>query len=175
MGCDIHMYMEWRYKGGEWQSVPEITIEPDEDGGRVRDLSATGRNYELFADLAGVRGEGPDPKGLPEDVSPLIARSADEWDCDGHSHSYCSIEEFEEILKRHSESYDLTDKSTLISWDWKEYGYGPDEKEPPQDYVPLINYGKKLKEEMSKIDAILLGGTPDPNDIEVRLVFWFDN
>lgn len=67
----------------------------------------SGRNYELFAMLADVRnGRGfagcdtgdrlnpiAEPKGLPEDVSPEAAKGADEWGCDGHSHSYLTVRE----------------------------------------------------------------------------------
>ena len=60
MGCDIHLITEIR-KDGKWQFVKEF---PD---------SMTGRNYSLFAFLAGVRNyfnfDGFEPKGLPEDIS----------------------------------------------------------------------------------------------------------
>jgi len=64
MGCDIHCYIEHRVKlltskyDERWQSF----------GGRIN----PGRNYDIFAKLAGVRSYGdserPKPKGLPENL-----------------------------------------------------------------------------------------------------------
>lgn len=56
MGCDIHCYIEFKEPGSDsWRPF----------GGRVN----PGRNYAMFAALAGVRGEGPEAKGLPGDES----------------------------------------------------------------------------------------------------------
>jgi hypothetical protein len=66
-----------------------------------------GRNYDLFAILADVRngwgfagcktGEGfisiSEPKGLPDDLSPMIAKEAEDWNGDGHSHSHFTLQE----------------------------------------------------------------------------------
>lgn len=61
MGCDIHMYIEYRKKGREGQFASL--------GGRIN----PGRNYELFAAMAGVRTYERrevmfEPRGLPPDA-----------------------------------------------------------------------------------------------------------
>jgi len=178
MGCDIHVYVEYRITPtAPWQAAPEhINVKEDEEYERVNSVDSTGRNYELFAALAGVRGDGPDAKGLPDNVSDLIRLAAEQWDGDGHSHSYYSLDEFEEILKQTCDYLDWSDKCETAFWEWNDYDYhGKDGKsKPPQDYVTLINYCRKLQKEVSQIDDILLGGQAGTT-AEIRIVFWFDN
>jgi len=64
-----------------------------------------GRNYDLFAILADVRngrgfagaktGEGfipiSNPRGVPDDASAVYKNWVEEWDGDGHSHSFHTI------------------------------------------------------------------------------------
>ncbi|QDV59016.1 hypothetical protein [Rosistilla oblonga] len=64
MGCDIHSHLEYRH--------PKHGIEPV-----IANFFTFGRDYNLFATLAGVRNydERPvfcSPRGLPEDVSEYI-------------------------------------------------------------------------------------------------------
>ena len=70
-----------------------------------RDWIYDGRNYDLFAILADVRngrgfagvvtGEGfiPifKPRGVPENASEEYRKWSDDWDGDGHSHSYHTV------------------------------------------------------------------------------------
>ena len=92
MGCDIHMLVELKTAEG-WQLVR--TIEPVQAGGEhglVYPL-ALARNYERFARLANVRGSGPAPKGLPDNVSAAALCAIEEntgWD---HSRSWMPIAE----------------------------------------------------------------------------------
>jgi len=77
MGCDIHMILESRIKG-IWIYDCDIPWQAD----------ITSRNYTFFGALAGVRYDGPAPRGLPDDVCPATrARAEGE---DWHSHSYGS-------------------------------------------------------------------------------------
>jgi hypothetical protein len=83
MGCDIHAYVDTPGVA-EWES--QITIK----------ISTINRDYGLFSWLANVRnysGTRPisDPKGLPSDVFKTIQRESDDWDTDGHSHSWHMI------------------------------------------------------------------------------------
>lgn len=75
MGCDIHGWVEEKV-GGKWVAVCELT-----DAGKAR-------NYRRFAALAGVRGDGPAPNGIPEDVSDTVRYWIDYWGNDWHSHSW---------------------------------------------------------------------------------------
>lgn len=64
MGCDIHIFVEYREFGrtGRWRSLAEGEMRGD-------------RDYEMFSALAGVRGDGPAPKGLPDDLSSQAFRA----------------------------------------------------------------------------------------------------
>jgi hypothetical protein len=78
MGCDIHIIIEKKHNG-KWVGWP------------CEDHEATARNYERFAKLAGVRGEGPDAKGIPPDASDMTLLWKE--DRDFHSWSYGSVKE----------------------------------------------------------------------------------
>lgn len=71
-------------------------------GGLIRSYiviveSKGGRNYWLFNLLADVR-YGPDwlkpldsPRGVPDDASYAYRQLVEDWDGDGHSHSYFTL------------------------------------------------------------------------------------
>jgi hypothetical protein len=150
MGCDIHLYLERKAEvRGEtkWVGLGEIRS------------AASNRNYALFARLAGVRGDGPEAKGMPEDASDLSVMAAEDYGDDWHSHSYCSLKEFlvtyvkttmpeqvtvmaAELLENKSDVLDKLARDLFDLWDVfdKEY-WGSTGKHPP----------------------------------EFRCVFWFDN
>ena len=99
MGCDIHLFAEIR-RNGKWQEVdkaPSGTVD-DEPIRGYGDSFYTGRNYDLFTVLANVRSRGrlepiSSPRGAPEDVSKTSAKVIDDWNGDGHSHSYFTLNE----------------------------------------------------------------------------------
>lgn len=112
MGCDIHMYVEKKKADGTWKAMDKWVEEAEDDepsywNADYNSLVYNGRNYNLFAILANVRngygfagcdtGEGfvpiSEPKGLPDDVTEEVKRCSDQWDCDGHSHSYLTLKE----------------------------------------------------------------------------------
>lgn len=76
----------------------------------VDDWLYSGRNYNLFAILANVRngrgfagikiGEGYNPismpKGVPSDASSTYQKEVEDWNGDGHSHSYFTLKELKE-------------------------------------------------------------------------------
>jgi hypothetical protein len=98
MGCDIHFVVEkWFDDIDKWVGVYASDARPAEGYDAV---SLANRHYALFADLAGVRGDGPDPKGLPEDISDLTAvmLAGDE---DMHSHTWWTVDEAMEIYRKH--------------------------------------------------------------------------
>lgn len=80
MGADIHGWVEKRHNG-KWVAVDHLP-----------ELS-TQRNYGRFAKLASVRGDGPEPRGTPDDVSETVAFHISNWEPDGHSHSWLTIRE----------------------------------------------------------------------------------
>lgn len=173
MGCDVHMYVEYKDKDSEyWHGF----------GGRIN----PGRNYGMFAILAKVRGSYPksfSPKGIKDltlsyhcqddyyldisedgkgDNETTLERALD-WNkrynselvCgsdgkpyrvehpDWHSHSWMNIKELTEAYK----IYKKEEK--------KEYGTGS----VPVEYKALLDLMKSLEK----------GG------YDTRVVFWFDN
>lgn len=84
MGCDIHIALE-KQVADKWVLVNRV------------EGPARKRNYERFAKLAGVRGEGPAPKGLPADISAGAHLFATEWSEDGHSWSWLPMYEARRI------------------------------------------------------------------------------
>ena len=66
-----------------------------------------GRNYRLFEKLTGVRGYDENamcsPRGFPIDASSGYTKMVDQWDGDGHSHSYFTLSE---LLKENFEDFE---------------------------------------------------------------------
>lgn len=115
MGQDIHVWIEekrpvssypelvglgaWKIVGGNWW---EHTGDPDGDDydevEKDYGPTYTMRNYCLFGLLAGT-GRFPhvtpiaEPRGLPHDVHPEIKKCSDQWDIDGHTHSWLTYGE----------------------------------------------------------------------------------
>jgi hypothetical protein len=89
MGCDIHAHGEVKING-EWHHWNQPNIS---------------RWYALFARMADVRNYPGDehiepiakPRGLPEDVTFLTKFNADYDGVDGHSHSWLSGEELDDL------------------------------------------------------------------------------
>lgn len=98
MGADIHWVIERRV-GSKWIGVltddgPKPARNLDDVDYYKRYAVFDHRNYNFFANLAGVRGEGPEPRGVPDDASETTQVLVEGWDCDGHSHSWCSLRDF---------------------------------------------------------------------------------
>jgi hypothetical protein len=113
MGCDIHFVIERKTKKheqakwiGVWCSGTEIGLlsEPQAAqvvaGAKRFDMyndttpALVQRDYSFFGALAGVRTDGPAPKGLPNDLSELARDEVDEWAGDGHSFSWDTLYQF---------------------------------------------------------------------------------
>ena len=165
MGADIHLYAEMRLPSGSWVCVRDLNsairnqgLRSYEEGKSVPSHSywrLCDRNYALFAALAGVRGEGPKPKDLPEDVSEYVQYWADRWDGDAHSHSWCTAQEF------------------MTAW----IRVGRDINNPSVSEYHKIALESGMNHavlafmwEMCSVDSEI---SSDANDY--RFVFWFDN
>lgn len=92
MGTDIHIVVEEQV-GEHWIAVYVLRPHFSDEGKEVWP-SALARNYRRFAKLAGVRGEGPSPRGLPTDASATVIHLVD----DGHSRSWLPLTEAAEIF-----------------------------------------------------------------------------
>lgn len=90
IGCDIHIYPEIYNDNIErWVYTPSYGV-----------TEIDNRNYTLFAALAGVRGSGPKPNGLPEDLSDTVQYQWDTiWQWDGHSCFHMSLTKFIDVFK----------------------------------------------------------------------------
>ena len=99
MGCDIHFVVEKKI-GDKWVGITTSEVYPTPNCSNfVWRPYAASRNYIRFAALAGVRGDGPNKRGVPDDISDLSEYWIDYWDSDGHSHSWGTIEEVVHIFK----------------------------------------------------------------------------
>lgn len=92
MGCDIHLVLEIKDDLGKWIGVNQFTGRLSSEK-KWCSWPCTDRDYQRFALLAGVRGTGPVPKGMPDDISETAAYLAYKWAGDGHSHSWISLKE----------------------------------------------------------------------------------
>ncbi len=147
IGCDLHSYVEYRDKtAGLWKMVRMYVPyrwEPERLG-LVEPFN--GRNYELFAILAGVRGFAQpiaEPRGIPQDASNGVLceyEAAEGWT---HTPSWLTLAELRVASK---------DKKT----------YNKDER-------------SYLKGFINGIEFMLGASWHWVDDIDVRVVFWFDN
>lgn len=109
MGCDIHPILERRARidvaGVDtevWVGVQAYSFmtrfERIGTDGNWKTSYCGGpaikqRNYRRFGMLANVRGDGPPPKGIPDDASFLTKMMFLDWGGDCHSHSWNTLEE----------------------------------------------------------------------------------
>jgi hypothetical protein len=124
MGCDIHLFKEYRSPDinnnkwvsyDYWYSEGTNTSIYDTAGlplakkhtipmGRAFDDSAPSRNYDAFGMLAeGVRTEYPysiECKGLPDDVTYLVRTEHQGWGADAHSATYFTEVELNALIIR---------------------------------------------------------------------------
>ncbi len=172
MGADIHFVIEHNdpednlgWVGVFWSDAPHspsgynhtaydnnANISAEEQRRRmdhgVHPFGRLGRrDYKFFARLAGVRGDGPDPNGVPPDASVMTQRVVARWEGDGHSHGHMSLREF---VKRK-----ILDDNTLAEA----------AKSKLQGGDPIAEYLGDCVDESNDI-------TLDDN---TRVVFFFDN
>lgn len=103
MGCDIHLVLEQRTHD-KWVAINTFTghhraawtLKTPDDYDWSSPI-ARSRNYKRFAALAGVRGDGPAPRGLPPDASDTARLLSEQWGRDAHSHSWLLLAEAIEI------------------------------------------------------------------------------
>lgn len=154
MGCDIHIVLERKYNN-KWIGITDYSTNPyhlirENDKFKFKWYCnlVTMRNYRRFAALAGVRGNGPEPKGIPVDISDLSLMIVNYWESDGHSHSFMSLKEASKIL---------IDTLEIKDNEWDE-----DSLKMIKECSMMVIFG---------IDDDNL----DDNLDDYRIVFWFDN
>lgn len=98
MGCDIHIVVEQKV-GEKWVACFIPRYHHDE-AHKASFPCALTRNYQRFGKLAGVRTDGPAPRGLPDDISDTTKLLTDGWGEDGHSHSWLPLHEAIEVFQK---------------------------------------------------------------------------
>jgi len=172
MGCDIHFYVE-KKQDGRWVSADEWEPSPDYvpgEGDREREIRYSrrfysGRNYGLFAILAGVRnywGINPiaEPRGVPDDVSDeTLGEYATE--CDEQQATKWISKGYSKRLRNgqvscpdwHSASWFTLEELLAFDWtqtvtcktrvngpqyeEWQSFLEYADEPGPKQEYSPI--------------------------------------
>lgn len=194
MGCDIHLYREVKVNG-KWTSADHwesYDYGADDRGAHIpyNKRAYSGRNYNLFGLLCkDVRREFAfsfEPRGNPLQSSPEVAREVEQWDRDGHNHSYLYLHELVELreflnsatipvygMKEKNELDALTASINSDSPNWDllypycQYTNAPNHVEFSVDVPAIFIIGPCLDTIISSFDGIE-GETP-------RIVFFFDN
>jgi len=121
------------------------------------------RNYDVFAILADVRngrgfagsdtGDGfnpiAEPKGVPEDASEYYKKVVDEWNGDGHSHSYFSMEELD--------AYDWNQTTNHRGWVGPEQYKVFKEKGHPEMWSGFVSGGGIKHITNKEMDEVIAG------------------
>ena len=122
MGCDIHIVLERNFEG-KWIGLRDLSgidckaLRFAAEDGYTKGYvwwKVTSRDYDLFGALAGVRREkGPEPRGLPDDVSDLAQALSDIEGADGHSHSWGLLSEIGLLFLVHTNPNKILDKDRI--------------------------------------------------------------
>lgn len=173
MGCDIHYVVERRKigVGDKWVGIyaSDVHPYPSQPNKWYRPLPRE-RNYNLFAEIAGVRGEGKKPLGVPIDASDLTLAQVGYWDNDGHSHSFMSAEDFCKIWIKCREIQE--------DRDWDEYILTYNKILTPERLNEINknrSEAREILDHVKEYPMYSLFGIDDDHEYEVRIVFWFDN
>jgi hypothetical protein len=114
MGCDIHLYSEYRKNGKAWKPADAWVFDDRWREGKKEWRIPThlqpfsDRDYDFFGWLADVRNGTwgapmpvvTAPRGIPADVSKRLERVAKKWNGDGHSHSWLTLAELESAWEK---------------------------------------------------------------------------
>ena len=154
MACDIHAYVEVKRNGG-WNYE-----------GEAFDC----RNYGLFGFLANVRNYSKvpvlaEPRGLPADVGDVVRQKFEEWNCDGHTHSWLLLRELTNF------DYDQQFEDLRVTREVRPRCFDGRVTADPGGGT-MTTYREFLGDwYFEELDRLRTFGEPD----DVRVVFWFDN
>ncbi len=171
MGCDIHMYVEYKRKERSvWSSF----------GGKIN----PGRNYNMFARMAGVRGEfegvSLEPKGMPEDAGYKANDGNRLYITDTEGEEYVTMETAQKWVDSNSSVF-INGSDGKPLWvthpDWHSHTWlSADEyRDIVRGYHEQVKGADTYNKE-SEYKAILAAmESLQADGYEVRVVLWFDN
>lgn len=206
MGCDIHMYVEYKkkfYKAKDsfeerWVHGDYFKPNPDYNGVDLQEDKMErlelygGRNYGLFATLAGVRDYTEsmvpvtEPKGVPEDATAYVNKANEDWDSDGHTHSWLTLKELKDYqqtgakLKRTgllspAQLIEFSNGALPESWCQGTNQEGYERREWEEENNTLVPLIEKLQARAKELLQYDWEEYKVENDEKIRIVFWFDN
>jgi len=199
MGCDIHVHAEVKkeLKNNDvwvnadcWKYNEYCEIYDDEPMYLCKPIYS-GRNYILFAMLAGVRNNSEltpisEPKGMPEDAHALSRKSYDAYGLDAHTPSWFTLKELKQA-KRDNLTVKYSGKVSPEGAQAIDSGEMPDmwcQDTSISDYVYREwvhehNYFDAIIDELELIkrEEFWIFGDDERTELDdkVRIVFWFDN
>lgn len=205
MGCDIHMFVEYKTGEGKWINgdyfkrniyFKENDESEDEDY-RENEFSVIelhgDRNYSLFSTLAKVRDYSgkvipvAEPKYLPDDMSSFVKKEAKGWEGDAHSHSWLTLKELKEYQSKSpkitysglissEQQKQLDDEGiTPNSWCQGTNQEGFERREWSEENNTLVPLISKLEKRIKELIQYDWQDYNPENDEKIRIVFWFDN
>lgn len=168
MGCDTHMYIEYRKKGNEdWSSY----------GGRIN----PGRNYFIFGILAQVRCDTEfsfSPKGLPEKLAYKADQDNRLYISDSDDEGCTTMAKAESWVRSGSSKF-INDSNGKPTWvthpDWHSHSWlTTQEFEKSIEFYRQHENGSKYPEPEYEV---LLSSMKRFEELgyDCRVVFWFDN
>jgi len=170
MGCDIHMYIEYKKeKSSSWVNF----------GGKLN----PGRDYLMFAIISGVRDYGKEytmfnPKGLPSDLGGFtnaenLIYISDEV-CDCGAEVACTLKSAIEWEKYGQKITYNQGKATWVTHpDWHSHSYLSYD-----EYKQVVYKYYSFQDRISKLEYKIVLDIMKSfiyNKCSVRIVFWFDN
>lgn len=203
MGCDIHMYVEYKRKNREKQYVwvhgdyfkpNPFYSSKDKNESQFERMELCGnRNYSLFSTLAGVRDYSglmvpvSEPKGLPQDICDYVKEAHRNWECDAHSISWLTLKELKDYqaeqpvikytgLLSPEQLKEFDDNGTLpTSWCQGTNQEGYERRNWEMQNHTLIPLIDLMSKRIFDLIQYDWEDYSKENDENIRIVFWFDN
>lgn len=158
MGCDIHIFIEYKHHN-KWHA--------DKHSRHIEQERGFGRNYLFFGTIAGVRSHALKPiypkRGVPPDATDEVRTMVNSWGDDAHSHTYLSMNEYKTVIDAYNNLL-KQDKEWQVHWSPITSG---------DDFYSTYESCKDIKDK-SHADALLLN-EPSLVVSDCRLIIFFDS
>ena len=184
MGCDITIHCEYKDKNGKWRNCDDFFWNPENKEYECVEIYS-GRNYELFGVLAGVRDNSlpqiTERKGFPEDASEVTKAFYKEWENEAHSMSWLTLRELLDYKKKRKKKYkklSKINKPKLYPDYWNGMSEGVEDSEGyvffKNDYHVLDYLINRLKVKLDQCGYWYCNSFEEKAE-DIRIVFWFDS